>query len=81
MAVTKEKSQQNTNNKDLHLIPQNTEAEEAVLGAILAVAAGIMFHISFYELLPTAFSYPITRKKLLCFFVGVILMLFCHFFI
>ena len=35
MAVTKEKSQQNTNNKDLHLIPQNTEAEEAVLGAIL----------------------------------------------
>ena len=52
-----------------------------VLGAILAVAAGIMFHISFYELLPTAFSYPITRKKLLCFFIGVILMLFCHFFI
>lgn len=51
------------------------------LGAILAVAAGIMFHISFYELLPTAFSYPITGKKLLCFFVGVILMLFCHFFI
>ena len=32
MAQLKEK---NTANKDLHLIPQNTDAEEAVLGAIL----------------------------------------------
>lgn len=52
-----------------------------ILGAILAMAAGIMLHISFYELLPTSFSYSITRKKLLWFFVGVILMLLCHFFI
>ena len=34
MAQLKEKNTQNTN-KDLHLIPQNTDAEEAVLGAIL----------------------------------------------
>ena len=34
MAQLKEKNTQNTN-KDMHLIPQNTDAEEAVLGAIL----------------------------------------------
>lgn len=34
MAQLKEKNTQNTD-KDLHLIPQNTDAEEAVLGAIL----------------------------------------------
>ena len=33
MPVTREKNSQNNN--DLHMIPQNTEAEEAVLGAIL----------------------------------------------
>lgn len=36
MAQVKEKNTANAN-KDLHLIPQNTDAEEALIGAILVI--------------------------------------------
>lgn len=52
-----------------------------VLGIILSMAAGIMIHISIYELLPTSFNYPLTIKNLLFFLIGVIMMLYCHFLI
>lgn len=52
-----------------------------LLGAILAMAAGIMIHISLYELIPASFHYPLTKWTVLSFFVGVSVMLICHFFI
>lgn len=51
------------------------------LGIILVVAAGIMIHISIYELLPTSFKYPLTLRILLFFVLGVFVMFLCHFFI
>ena len=48
------------------------------LGAILAIAAGIMIHISVYELIPTAFQYPIYFRLCFSFFLGFLLMFFCQ---
>lgn len=48
------------------------------LGAILAMAAGIMIHISVYELLPTAWRYPIPIRIILSFLLGAFIMFFCQ---
>ena len=45
------------------------------LGAILAIAAGIMIHISIYELLPTSFQYPKKAFSCFSFVVGFFVML------
>ena len=45
------------------------------LGAILAIAAGIMIHISIYELLPTSFQYPKKAFSCFSFVVGFLVML------
>ena len=50
-----------------------------ILGFILAVTAGIMIQISFYELLPMSFSYKNNRLSILYFFVGFIFMCLIHF--
>ena len=52
-----------------------------VLGIILSMAAGIMIHISIYELLPSSFKYPLNAKVLLFFLIGFFVMFLCHFFI
>ena len=52
-----------------------------ILGVILAIAAGIMIYISFYELIPTAFRYPVTGFYLLSFLLGIGVMSLCHFFL
>ena len=51
------------------------------LGVILALAAGIMIHISIYELIPTAYQYSIYLKTSLAFLLGFIIMLSCQYFI
>lgn len=48
-----------------------------ILGIILSLTAGIMLHISIYELLPNAMSYEKKNKTLLFFLIGVIIMLLC----
>lgn len=50
-----------------------------ILGSILSMAAGIMIHISIYELIPTSFKYPLNLKALLFFVFGVSIMFLCHF--
>lgn len=51
------------------------------LGIILSIAAGVMLHISCYELLPAACSYPFTTKNFFFFIFGVGIMFLCKFFI
>ena len=51
------------------------------LGIILALAAGIMIHISIYELIPTAYQYSMYFKTSLAFLLGFIIMLSCQYFI
>ena len=52
-----------------------------ILGAILSIAAGIMIYISVYELIPTSFKYPLNIRILLYFFIGIFVMVLCHFLI
>lgn len=52
-----------------------------ILGAILSIAAGIMIYISIYELIPTSFKYPLNIRILLYFFIGIFVMVLCHFLI
>ena len=49
------------------------------LGVILALAAGIMIHISVYELIPTAYQYPCFLKNTIAFIIGFFVMLFTIF--
>ena len=51
------------------------------LGVILALAAGIMIHISIYELIPTAYQYSMYFKTSLAFLLGFFVMLSCQYFI
>ena len=51
------------------------------LGFILAIAAGIMIHISIYELLPNAYKYPGHIRLVAAFSIGFLVMYLCHFFI
>ena len=52
-----------------------------ILGLILSIAAGIMIHISIYELIPTSFKYQLSMIMLLFFVFGVFIMVLCHFII
>ena len=49
------------------------------MGLLMAVIAGIMTHISIYELLPTSLKYKNKSLTYIFFFVGFIFMLINHF--
>lgn len=49
------------------------------LGVLFAVIAGIMMHISIYELLPTSFKYKKYLLSILSIIVGIIFILINHF--
>lgn len=44
------------------------------MGCLYAVIAGIMFHISIYELLPSSFKYKKPILTIICFFIGMLFM-------
>lgn len=48
------------------------------LGVILALAAGIMIHISIYELIPTAYRFSCFFKNTIAFIIGFFVMLVCQ---
>lgn len=48
-----------------------------ILGMILAMTAGIMIHISIYELIPSAFEYKEKKGTLLAFIIGITVMILC----
>ena len=50
-----------------------------LMGMLLATIAGIMLHISFYELLPESRAYQNKKVTSIYFFIGVIFMLINHF--
>lgn len=54
---------------------------DTIMGVLFSIIAGIMLHISFYELLPTAHSYHKQATMRLFFLVGVGFMLINHFFL
>lgn len=49
------------------------------MGMLLAMIAGIMLHISFYELLPESLRYKNKKITVSCFFIGIGFMLINHF--
>lgn len=49
-----------------------------MMGYLLAAIAGIMMHISFYELLPEAVSYHLPRRTLFFFLFGILFMYLSH---
>ena len=49
-----------------------------ILALILGVTAGIMIHISIYELLPKSWQYKKRKATILSFLLGVITMLICE---
>ena len=49
-----------------------------ILALILGVTAGIMIHISIYELLPNSWQYKKRKATILSFLLGVITMLICE---
>ena len=44
------------------------------MGCLYAIIAGIMMHISIYELLPSSFKYMRSLQTILFFFVGMVFM-------
>lgn len=48
-----------------------------ILAIILAMTAGIMIHISIYELIPNAYNYHAKKGTTVAFIVGIIVMLLC----
>ncbi len=50
-----------------------------ILGMILAMTAGIMIHISIYELLPNSINYKKKKLTVVGFLLGIIVMLMCEF--
>lgn len=50
-----------------------------ILGVILAITAGIMIHISMYELIPNAFSYNKNKVTIIALILGGLVMLLCNF--
>ena len=52
---------------------------DRIMGFLFGIIAGIMIHISLYELLPTANSYKKKGIMLLFFMIGVLFMLINHF--
>ena len=49
------------------------------MGMLLAIIAGIMLHISFYELLPESLSYKNKKITIIFFLLGICFMLINHF--
>ena len=49
------------------------------MGILLAIIAGIMLHISFYELLPESLSYKNKKITIIFFLLGICFMLINHF--
>jgi zinc transporter ZupT len=45
----------------------------------MAIIAGIMTHIAFYELLPTSLKYKNKKLTYLFFLIGIVFMLVNHF--
>ena len=52
---------------------------DRIMGFLFGIIAGIMIHISMYELLPTSKSYNKLNTTYLFFILGVLLMLINHF--
>lgn len=52
---------------------------DLILGIILAITAGIMIHISIYELLPNSLEYKKKKITTIFFLIGFIIMLICNF--
>lgn len=50
-----------------------------ILGSLFAVIAGIMVHISYYELLTTSFKYKNKRLSIIFFVSGVVISIINHF--
>jgi len=51
-----------------------------MMGMLFAIIAGIMIHISVYELIPTSKKYQEIKLTYKAFFIGVIFMLLSHIF-
>lgn len=49
-----------------------------ILGIILAMTAGIMLHISLYELLPNSIEYKKNKTTIIGFILGILVMLLCE---
>ena len=49
-----------------------------ILSLILGVTAGIMIHISAYELLPNSLAYKKRKDTILSFLLGVLVMFICE---
>jgi len=50
-----------------------------ILGILFAIIAGIMTHISIYELIPTSFSYKNKKLSLIYIILGIFITLLTHF--
>ena len=50
-----------------------------IMGSLYAIIAGIMLHISVYELIPTSFSYPYPKDSKKWFLLGISFMLIASF--
>lgn len=53
---------------------------DTMMGILFAMIAGIMIHISIYELIPTSKKYQEIKLTYKAFFIGVIFMLLSHIF-
>ena len=53
---------------------------DAIMGMLYSVIAGIMIHISFSELLPTSLQYKKEYSTIIYFILGVSVMLINHFY-
>jgi ZIP family zinc transporter len=51
-----------------------------ILGIIFSIIAGIMIHISIYELLPTALNYKKYKLTIIYFLIGILIMFINHLF-
>lgn len=52
---------------------------DTIMGVIFFIIAGIMTHISCYELIPTSLNYKNKKLSLIFFAIGIIFILFNHF--
>lgn len=51
---------------------------DTIMGLLMALIAGIMIQISFYELLPTSFKYKNKKLTILFFIIGIVFMSINH---
>lgn len=56
----------------------NPIINDNIIGLIYAIIAGIMIHISCYELIPGALKYHQYKRSIIYFSVGVIIMIMSH---